>query len=84
MVNGKEDTNKNCRLCNYHNESQLHLLHCPKLNMIRQYVTQFLQAMGLDASTIHPELTWLLGMNKKGSMLDPAYHAIIRIHWRHV
>eukprot|EP00965_Chrysotila_dentata_P027858 925877-Pleurochrysis_carterae.AAC.1 len=40
--------------------------------------------MGLDASLIHPELTWLLGMTKAGSLLDPAYHAIIRIHWRHV
>eukprot|EP00965_Chrysotila_dentata_P092591 3055470-Pleurochrysis_carterae.AAC.1 len=84
MVNGKEDTNKKCRLCNHNNESQLHLLHCPTLNMIRQYVTQLLQAMGLDASLIHPELTLLLGMTKTGSLLDPAHLAIIRIQWRHV
>eukprot|EP00965_Chrysotila_dentata_P034615 1152869-Pleurochrysis_carterae.AAC.1 len=84
MVNGKESTNKSCRLCNHNNESQLHLLHCPALNTIKQYVTQLLQAMGLDASLIHTELTWLLGMNKTGSLLDSALLAVIRIHWRHV
>eukprot|EP00965_Chrysotila_dentata_P170426 5625245-Pleurochrysis_carterae.AAC.1 len=40
--------------------------------------------MGLDTSLIHPELTWLLGMTKTGQLLDPAHHAVIRIHWRHV
>eukprot|EP00965_Chrysotila_dentata_P257916 6213043-Pleurochrysis_carterae.AAC.1 len=84
MVNGKESVNKNCRLCNHSNESQLHLMHCPTLNIIKQFVTQLLQAAGLDPSLIHPELTWLLGMTKAGRLLDPAYHAIIRIHWRHV
>eukprot|EP00965_Chrysotila_dentata_P065276 2163201-Pleurochrysis_carterae.AAC.1 len=84
MVNGEESTNKNCRLCNYNNESQLHLLHCPALHTVKQYVTLLLQAMGLDTSQIHTELTWLLGMNKTGSLLDPAHLAVIRIHWRHV
>eukprot|EP00965_Chrysotila_dentata_P104724 3459002-Pleurochrysis_carterae.AAC.1 len=84
MVNGKESINKNCRLCNYSNESQLHLMHCPALYMIKQYVALLLQAMGLNTSLIHPELTWLLGMTKTGQLLDPAHHAIIRIHWRHV
>eukprot|EP00965_Chrysotila_dentata_P005478 179796-Pleurochrysis_carterae.AAC.1 len=40
--------------------------------------------MGLDTSQIHTELTWLLGMNTTGSLLDPAHLAVIRIHWRHV
>eukprot|EP00965_Chrysotila_dentata_P188740 6172922-Pleurochrysis_carterae.AAC.1 len=84
MVNGKEYVNKDCRLCDHNNESQLHLMHCPALASIRQYVTQLLQAMDLDTSLIHQELTWLLEMTKTGQLLDPAHHAIIRIHWRHV
>eukprot|EP00965_Chrysotila_dentata_P061393 2033925-Pleurochrysis_carterae.AAC.1 len=40
--------------------------------------------MDLDVSSIHPELTWLLGMTKTGQLLDPAHLAIIRIHWKYV
>eukprot|EP00965_Chrysotila_dentata_P202393 6181098-Pleurochrysis_carterae.AAC.2 len=84
MVNGKEVNNKNCRLCGHINKPQLHLLHCPNLNDTKQSdVVQLLQAMDLDVTSIHPELTWLLGMTKIGQLLSPACLAIIRIHWKH-
>eukprot|EP00965_Chrysotila_dentata_P038471 1278411-Pleurochrysis_carterae.AAC.2 len=84
MVNGKEAINKECRLCNFHTESQLHLLGCSKLLSIQQFVLSLFEAMGTNESSTHPELTWLLGLDAKGSLLPPAHLALVRIYWRHV
>eukprot|EP00965_Chrysotila_dentata_P160258 5292261-Pleurochrysis_carterae.AAC.2 len=84
MVNGKETTDKECRLCDYHTESQLHLLGCPKLAHIQQFVLSLLEAMGTKKLSTHPELTWLLGLDAKGSLLPSTHLALLRIYWRHV
>eukprot|EP00965_Chrysotila_dentata_P259145 6213457-Pleurochrysis_carterae.AAC.4 len=69
MVNGKESTGKECRLCNFHAESQVHLLTCVKLSEVRQLVASLLMAMGMKPAEIHDELTWLLGINSNGNLL---------------
>eukprot|EP00965_Chrysotila_dentata_P036094 1201782-Pleurochrysis_carterae.AAC.1 len=82
-VNGKEDDNKSCRLCGYHTESQLHLLQCPTLLPVREYVIELFAAMGVSNDTQYNELTWLLGMSADGTLLPPAHVGVVRIFWRH-
>eukprot|EP00965_Chrysotila_dentata_P072646 2400934-Pleurochrysis_carterae.AAC.1 len=85
MVNGKGASNKGCRLCGFHTESQLHLLSCPKLSPIQEFVSSlFINAMGTDTSEIHAELTWLLGITNKGALLPSTHLATLRSYWKHV
>mmetsp|Transcript_25783 Transcript_25783/g.56517 ORF Transcript_25783/g.56517 Transcript_25783/m.56517 type:complete len:209 (-) Transcript_25783:513-1139(-) len=46
MVNGEETSSTECRLCDFHMESQLHLLSCPKLAPVQKFVSSVLEAMG--------------------------------------
>eukprot|EP00965_Chrysotila_dentata_P048098 1595470-Pleurochrysis_carterae.AAC.1 len=84
MVNGKEAANKECRLCGFHNESQLHLVCCPKLASVQSFVLSLIKEMDTRLSTIHVELTWLFGVDTRGTLLPPTHLALLRIYWRHV
>eukprot|EP00965_Chrysotila_dentata_P091123 3008659-Pleurochrysis_carterae.AAC.1 len=83
MLNGKQENDRECRLCGHHDESQLHLLMCPKLCPIRQFVLELICAMDTKG-VIDNELTWLAGIHISGELLPPTHLAIIRLCWRHV
>jgi len=40
--------------------------------------------MGTDRTTLHNELTWLFGIDSKGTLLHATHLALVRIYWRHV
>eukprot|EP00965_Chrysotila_dentata_P220246 6191658-Pleurochrysis_carterae.AAC.1 len=40
--------------------------------------------MGTGRTSLHNELTWLFGIDSKGTLLPATHLALVRIYWRHV
>eukprot|EP00965_Chrysotila_dentata_P026339 872972-Pleurochrysis_carterae.AAC.1 len=83
MVFTRRVFDKECRLCGHHDESQFHLLLCPKLLPIRQFVLKPFGAMGTKGVTDN-ELTWLAGVHINGELLPSTHLAVIRLYWHQV
>jgi len=80
--NDSRTPTNNCRICKNHVGSMSHHLICSGMEQPKQFATQLLLKVGVKRNSIHPSLTWLTCLNKKGKPLPNIAKAIIRLFRR--